>query len=44
MTNSPESLGNNTLRVGRIGLRCMGMSEFYGGTRDGAGHIKVGMS
>jgi aryl-alcohol dehydrogenase-like predicted oxidoreductase len=39
MTNSPKTLGNSTLQVGRIGLGCMGMSEFYGGTRDEAGHI-----
>lgn len=41
MTNSPKTLGNSTLHVGRIGLGCMGMSEFYGGTRDDAGHIEV---
>ena len=41
MTNSPKTVGNSTLQVGRIGLGCMGMSEFYGGTRDEAGHIKV---
>ena len=23
-------LGNSNLRVGRLGLGCMGMSEFYG--------------
>ena len=39
MTNTPKTLGNSTLQVGRIGLGCMGMSEFYGGTRDEAGHI-----
>ncbi|MBU0984015.1 MAG: aldo/keto reductase [candidate division Zixibacteria bacterium] len=41
MTNTPITLGNSTLRVGRIGLGCMGMSEFYGGTRDEASHIKT---
>ncbi len=41
MTNTPKTLGNSTLRVGRIGLGCMGMSEFYGGTHDEADHIKT---
>jgi len=41
MTNSPKTLGKSTLRVGRIGLGCMGMSEFYGGSRDEAAHIKT---
>lgn len=41
MTNTPKTLGNSTLEVGRIGLGCMGMSEFYGGTRDEAAHIKT---
>jgi aryl-alcohol dehydrogenase-like predicted oxidoreductase len=41
VTNTPKTLGNSTLQVGRIGLGCMGMSEFYGGTRDEAGHIKT---
>lgn len=41
MTNDPTKLGNSTLRVGRIGLGCMGMSEFYGRSGDEAGHIKT---
>ena len=41
MTTTPKKLGNSTLEVGRIGLGCMGMSEFYGGTRDEAAHIKT---
>ena len=41
MTNTAKTLGNSTLQVGRIGLGCMGMSEFYGGARDDAGHIKI---
>jgi aryl-alcohol dehydrogenase-like predicted oxidoreductase len=41
MTNVPALLGTSTLRVGRIGLGCMGMSEFYGGTRDDARHIEI---
>jgi aryl-alcohol dehydrogenase-like predicted oxidoreductase len=41
MTNTPKTLGNSTLEVGRIGLGCMGMSEFYSGTRDEAAHIKT---
>ncbi len=41
MTNTPKTLGNSTLQVGRIGLGCMGMSEFYGGTRDDAAHIRT---
>ncbi len=41
MTNTPTKLGNSTLEVGRIGLGCMGMSEFYGGTRDEASHIRT---
>jgi aryl-alcohol dehydrogenase-like predicted oxidoreductase len=41
MTNAPKALGNSSLLLGRIGLGCMGMSEFYGGRRDEAGHIKT---
>lgn len=40
-TNTPIRLGNSTLCVGRIGLGCMGMSDFYGGARDEAGHIRL---
>ncbi|HEU5073244.1 MAG TPA: aldo/keto reductase [Polyangiaceae bacterium] len=39
MVNIARTLGRSTLRVGRIGLGCMGMSEFYGGTRDETGHV-----
>ncbi|MBK8172986.1 MAG: aldo/keto reductase [Sandaracinaceae bacterium] len=41
MTNAPQTLGASTLRIGRIGLGCMGMSEFYGGTRDDEASIKT---
>lgn len=41
MTNTPKTLGNSTLQVGRIGLGCMGISEFYGGTRDDSSHIET---
>lgn len=41
MINPQKTLGNSTLQLGRIGLGCMGMSEFYGGTRDEAAHIEV---
>jgi aryl-alcohol dehydrogenase-like predicted oxidoreductase len=41
MMNVPKALGTSTLKVGRIGLGCMGMSDFYGGTRDEAGHIRA---
>ncbi len=41
MNNTTRKLGNSALQVGRVGLGCMGMSEFYGGARDEAGHIKT---
>ncbi len=41
MTNPRKTLGNITPQIGRIGLGCMGMSEFYGGKLDEAGHIKT---
>jgi aryl-alcohol dehydrogenase-like predicted oxidoreductase len=41
MSNDPQTLGTSTLQVGRIGLGCMGMSEFYAGTGDEADHIKT---
>ena len=40
-SNSPQRLGQSALQLGRIGLGCMGMSEFYAGTRDEAVHIET---
>lgn len=39
MRNPRKPLGGSTLQVGRIGLGCMGMSEFYGGARDDAAAV-----
>lgn len=41
MTNTPTALGASSLRIGRVGLGCMGMSEFYGTAGDDAAHIKT---
>ena len=41
MATTTNTLGNSTLELGRIGLGCMGMSEFYGGTRDEESHIRT---
>lgn len=41
MTSTRATLGKSTLQVERIGLGCMGMSEFYGGTRDEVEHIRT---
>ncbi|MFZ4736236.1 MAG: aldo/keto reductase [Bradymonadia bacterium] len=41
MTNPRKTLGHSTLEVGRLGLGCMGMSDFYAGSRDEAAHIET---
>ncbi len=41
MTNPRKALGHSTLEVGRLGLGCMGMSDFYAGSRDEAAHIET---
>ncbi len=41
MNNPRQTIGKSTLQVGRLGLGCMGMSEFYGGTRDEAAHVRL---
>jgi aryl-alcohol dehydrogenase-like predicted oxidoreductase len=41
MKNPSGTLGSSTLNVGRIGLGCMGMSEFYSGTRDDDVHVRT---
>lgn len=41
MTTPRKTLGHSTLEVGRLGLGCMGMSDFYAGSRDEAAHIET---
>ena len=41
MKNPTHTLGHSELELGRIGLGCMGMSEFYGGTRDEGAHVST---
>jgi len=41
MTNPSATLGRSTLTVGRLGLGCMGMSDFYGGERDEAAAVRT---
>ncbi len=41
MTTPSAVLGRSTLTVGRLGLGCMGMSDFYGGERDEAAAVRT---
>jgi len=41
MTNPAFPLGRGPLRVGRVGLGCMGMSDFYSPASDDAEHVKT---
>lgn len=41
MKNPHQNMGKSTLSLGRIGLGCMGMSEFYAGALDEQAHINT---